>query len=56
MAISPIRLVDTATAASTVIGSSQVRAACATSSPSASWSARNTESNSAASARCARSW
>jgi len=52
VAIIPIRFVATATAASTVTGLSQVRAAWATSSPSASWSARKMESNSAPSARC----
>jgi len=36
VAMSPTRLVDTANAASTVIGSSQVRGAWATSPPSAS--------------------
>jgi hypothetical protein len=55
VAINPIRLVATATAARTVTGSSQVRAAWATSSPSASWSARKMESKNAASARHAKS-
>jgi hypothetical protein len=53
VAISPTRLVEVASAASTVIGSSQLRAE---SPSSASWSARKIESNSPASARRATSW
>jgi hypothetical protein len=50
VAIKPTRLVATARAAKVVSGSSQVRGALATSSPTPSESATNIESNSPASA------